>query len=655
MSYNERYFFTFYADKDIRTAVPSDEYEVKILGLNTTEPSEEIQAQENPVTIIYQNSSDNKMEPFRGSECTLNLMATENFQLEDLYTENERFWLVQVYRNASLIWQGFIIPDGCQESFSFTPYTISVNAVDGMGLLKNLSYVQNDGNFWLGKQSFLDVIYNCFNRLGLPVITIKTCVNIYPSSYSPSDTLDPLEETYVDAQRFLLNDEINPMNCQEVLISILREWTSCIIMSEGVYYIYRPNEAALSDTLVFRSYTDNVYTGIETKDIAEVLGGFSEGVVFAPYYHVNTDQLKMIERPYKNVSMSYKYGLKQNPDEELDNPTFAGFSRGCVGDPADPCDDVTIPGWTKTGVMYIGTYISGGLIFYTTGATYPDVSNYYQNDNLVPVTFNVTVQNYVKFVIDYTNPAFINGVDMNFVISLTDGSITWYLQADGSWADTPTSPGINYYSIRSQSGTTGSETITSNIVPSSGNITFRILAPSGTVENIVYTGISGKVFLDLGVQVGEIHTATQTGEFSYVPDTIDVFNGDSSSSLYLGAIFKNDLTTLTTLWNRRGLSESVLALEYAESKPFLRIAVEELQRMYAQPYVKFEGSIGNYFNPLSLFTINLVEGRFMPVSLSYDLQANVCKAVLTRISNTEIAMNYTLEPDYGETTKITIK
>ena len=641
MSYNERYFFTFYADKDIRTAVPSDEYEVKILGLDTTEPPEEIQAQENPVTIVYQNSSDNKMEPFRGSECTLNLMATENFQLEDLYTENERFWLVQVYRNASLIWQGFIIPDGCQESFSFTPYTISVNAVDGMGLLKNLSYVQNDGNFWLGKQSFLDVIYNCFNRLGLPVINIKTCVNIYPSSYTPSDTLDPLDETYVDAQRFLLNDEINPMNCQEVLISILREWTSCIIMSEGVYYIYRPNEAALSDTLVFRSYTDNVYTGLETKDISEVLGGFSEGVVFAPYYHVNTDQLKMIERPYKNVSISYKYGLKQNPDEELANPGLTGAGQGCGGDPIGPCDLVTIPGYTKTGVMQAGLYPTGGVIFYTTGATYPDVSNYYQNDNLVPVTFNVTVKNYVKFVISYTNPSFINGVDMNFVISLTDGSVTWYLQADGSWADTPTSPGINYYSIRSQSGTTGTETITSNIVPSSGNITFRILAPSGTVEDIVYTGISGKVFLDLGVQVGEIHTATQTGEFSYVPDTIDVFNGDSSSSLYLGAIFKNDLTSLTTLWNRRGLAESVLALEYAESKPFLRIAVEELQRMYAQPYVKFEGSIGNYFNPLSLFTMNLVEGRFMPVSLSYDLQANVCKAVLTRISNTEIAMNYT--------------
>jgi hypothetical protein len=386
-----------------------------------------------------------------------------------------------------------------------------------------------------------------------------------------------------------------------------------------------------------------------------MLGGYSQGIIIAPYFHVLTDQLGMIERAYKNVSMSYKYGVKQNPNEELDNPTLAGASQGCGGDPIGPCDDVLIPGWTKTGTMYAGLYPTGGVIFYSDGGTYPTLTNYYENDNVFPVTFNVSVQNYVKFVIEYENPAYINGTDMNFVISLTDGSTVWYLQADGSWAITAVEPGINYYTIRSQSGTTGTATITSNTVPSSGNITFRILAPSGTVENIVYTGISGKAYLDLGVQIGEIHTATQDGAFSYVPDTIDVFCGDSVSGLYLGAIYESDETTLTTDWKRRGLSESVLSEPFEATKPFLRLAVEELQRMYAGPFVKFEGSIFNYFNPLSLFTIDLVEGRFMPVSLRYDLQANICKAVHTRIANTEIAMDYTLEPDYGETTKVTVK
>jgi hypothetical protein len=285
MSYNLRYYFTFYSDRDKRNPLVVDEYTCNISELDGVDAAEEIEAQESPIIIDYNNSSDNKMQPLRGSECTLNLIATENFQLQDLYTENEQKWLVEIYRNASLIWSGFIIPDGCQESFAFTPYTIQVNAVDGLGLIKNLSYVQNDGNFWLGKQSFLEVIYNCLNRLAYPSIVINTCVNIYPDSYTPSDTLDPLDTTFVDAQRFLKDDEINPMNCQEVMDSILRQWTACIIQSEGEWFIYRPNEAALSDTLVFRSYTDNVYTGTVSKNIKtnvrRIFSGYNYRTLFS--------------------------------------------------------------------------------------------------------------------------------------------------------------------------------------------------------------------------------------------------------------------------------------------------------------------------------------------------------------------------------------
>jgi hypothetical protein len=648
MSYVERYNFDFFSARDLRSPLACDEYEVKIFERDGVTATEEISAQESPVIISYTNSSDNKLLPLRGSECVLNLIATVDFQLEDLYTEDERYWLVQVSRNASLIWQGFIIPDGCQESWMFTPYTIQVNATDGLGLLKNLSFVQNSGDFYIGKLSFMEVIYACLVRLGLPELKINTCVNIYPDGETQGDALDPLALTFVDAQRFLKDDEFTPMNCQEVLESVLQEWTACIIQSEGEYYIYRPNEAALSNILVFRNYTDGVYTGTTSKDLSIVIGGYSEGVVFAPYYHVLTDQLKMIERPYKNASMSYKYGVKQNPDEQLDNPDLSGAGQGCGGDPVGPCDDVTIPGWTKTGTMYAGLWPTGGVIFYSDGGTYPTLTNYYENDNLIPIDNGKRL----KIVIDYENPAYINGTDMNFVISLTDGSTVWYLQADGSWAITAVEPGLNYYSLRSD--TTNSATIISNVVPSGGNITFRILAPSGTVEDIIYKNISAFVILELGSIVGEIHTATQDGVFTYVPDTINVFNGDSEDSIYIGAIFKSDETTLTDLWVRRGLSESLLAEPYETSKPFLRIAVEEIQRLYAQPFVKFEGSVGNYFNPLSIIRINDLTGVFMPVSLVYDLQENICKSVQTRISNDEIAMDYTLVPDYGQTTKVTV-
>jgi hypothetical protein len=656
MSYNQRYYFTFYSDRDTRivNAIP-DEYLCSISQLDYAGAITEIQAQENPIQINYQNTSSNKLEPIIGSECTLNLIATEDFQLEDLYTENEREFLVEVYRNGGLIWQGFIIPDGCQESFTFPPYVISVNAVDGIGLLKNLSYVQNDGNFYLGKQTFIEVIQACLVRLEAPPLFLNTCVNIYEDSMTQGDTYDPLDQCYVNSERYLKDDQFTPMNCEEVLRSILEEWTAVMIQSSGEWYIYRPTELAVNGTLVFRRYLEGfrVYDqDTLTENLDLVLGGESEGIIAAPYFHINTDQMKMIDRPYKNASMSYKYGENQNPDQELANPTLAGAGQTCGDDPIGPCDDVTIPGYTKTGTMYAGLYPTGGVVFYSDEGTYPTLANYYENNNTIPIDNGQRL----RLVIEYKNldPDFTT--DMNFVISLYDGLDTYYLQSEGAWIVSATELA---YTSRSEAGVGGTLEILSSIVPITGlftkSVTFKILAPSGTVHDIVYTNISGFVLIDFGDVVGEIHTATQTGKFTFVPDTIDVFNGDSISSIYMGAIYGPDQTTLTTLWNRRGISESILALPYAVSKEFLRIAVEEKQRLYAGPFVRFEGSIFGYFNPVTRWSINSIDGYFMNLSLNYDLQQNICKAVLGRVVNAEIALDYLKIVDYGATTRVTVK
>ena len=653
--YNLKYFFTFYADRDTRieNGTP-DDYACNISQLDYALGPIEIQAQQNPIQINYQNTSSNKLEAIIGSEATLNLIATEDFELEDLYTENEREFLVEIFRNGSLIWSGFIIPDGCQESFTFAPYAISVNAVDGLGLLKNLSYVQNDGNFYLGKQTFIEVIQACLVRLDAPSLVLNTCVNIYETSMTQGDSYDPFDMAYVNAERYIKDDQFTPMNCEDVLRSILEEWTAVMIQSDGEWYIYRPTELALSGDLVFRRYLDGyrIYDQpTVTTDLDATLGGESEGIVLAPYFHINTDQMKMIDRPYKNASMSYKYGKDQNPDQELANPTLTGAGQSCGGDPIGPCDSVTIPGYTKTGTMYAGL-ITGGVVFYSDGGTYPTLANYYLNNN----TISIDNTQRLKILVEYKNldPDFTT--DMNFVITLTEGLNTYYLQSEGAWT---TSAGELPYSVRSEVGATGSFEIISAIVPITGlftkSVTLKILAPSGTVHDIVYTNISAYILIDFGDVVGEIHTATQTGKFTFVPETIDVFNGDNDSTIYLGAIYQDDQITLTERWVRRGLSESILALPYEENKQFLRIAVEEKQRLFAGPFVRFEGSIFGYFNPVTRWSINSITGYFMNLSLNYDLQQNICKAVLGRVVNAEIALDYLKIPDYGATTRVTVK
>lgn len=657
MSYNLRYTLDFNITQDDRQPLVFETATLEIYEKDGTAAVETILGVENPIQINYQNSSEQIYEPFIGSEATLNLIATEDFQLEDLYTEDERRWLINIKRNSSVIWRGFIIPDGCQESFSFTPYTISVNAVDTLGLLKNLSYVQNDGNFWTGKQTIIEVIYNCLNRVQIPDMNIYTSVNIYESGYSTIPSSDPLNLTYVNAETYLESDNINPLNCQQVLENVLHIFTAVIIQSEGDWYIFRPNELALSNSIIFRKYVAGVYDSNVTKSVGQLLGGHTEGVVLAPLYHSDTDQLKTIEKPFKNNSMAFKYGTNFNLIELLSNPNLSGVSRGsCVGNPALPCNDVTIPGYTKTGTMFLGNFLSGGIIFFTKLETYPNVSNYYQSTDAITVVRDPTTNDRIRFTIEYlnTDPATLYGADMNFVISLTDGATVWYLQADFSWAITALEPGVNYYSIRSGAGVGGTLTIDTSVVPSGGAVTFRILLPSGTSADIVYTAIKASIFNDPGAQIGEIHTGTQTGEFSFVPQTINVLNGDGVAQ-YMGAMYGPLSNILTSEWYPNYELVSYLQRPFAAYKPLLRVAVEEKERMHAQPYIKFDGTIFGYFNPLSRFVINLLSGVFMPIKMNYDIQANKTQTTLRRIINVEIEQDYTLTADYGETTKVLVK
>lgn len=632
MAYNLRYYTSFYSTADTRTDDAPDLYEVEILELDGVDAAEELEAAENPVTISYNNSSDNKLLALRGSWVDALLIATEQFQLEDLYTENERKWLITIDRNGSRIHNSFIIPDGCQEQFIFPPYIVSINAVDGLGLLKNLSWVQNDGNFWLGKMTWIEVIYACLNRVAVPGMDIYTCVNIYEITMTQGDQYDPLALSYVNSERFLKPDGFNPMDCQEVLLAVLEEWTACIIQSEGHWFIYRPNEAALSGTLTFRRYVDGVYLGYVSKDIDVLLGGYTEGTVLAPLYHVDADQLKMIAKPYKNASIGYKYGFVASL---MENPNFTGW------------DGANFPDWSKSDPsldVTEDTEFGGAKI----NAFFPTVEYLY---NTTPVAALETEQ----FLLSIGYHNFSDGASAIAQVILTDGVSTYYLYNDGSWS---TDPAFSFLSDSSLQDYTGAINIATQPAPIDGDITIRLLAyPAAIPPDKFVTYMSANLSPSINPlnPIGEIHTATQDEDYTFVPETLNVFNGDNDSEQYIGGIYREDETTLTTLWNRRGISESVLATPYAASKPFLRIAVEEIQRLYASPFVKFEGSIFNYFNPLSRLTINLLDGKFMPDSLVYSLQENKCRAVSTRIANAEIEQAYTLQSDFGETTKMTIK
>tara|TARA_R110000822_G_scaffold5786_6_gene24738 strand:+ start:201 stop:2318 length:2118 start_codon:yes stop_codon:yes gene_type:complete len=126
-----------------------------------------------PVTIKW-NSSDDFYKPLIGSQCTLDLIVTDDVQYDDFYKFDEREFKVKIsysksisesyadrvtndngiyeslecidnvlgYFNAGSInyadyWVGFLVVDRFTERITSTPYNIKFNAFDGIGTLDN--------------------------------------------------------------------------------------------------------------------------------------------------------------------------------------------------------------------------------------------------------------------------------------------------------------------------------------------------------------------------------------------------------------------------------------------------------------------------------------------------------------------------------------
>ena len=107
-------------------------------------------------------STKDTLEAIRGGGLKIDLEANSLLSFNDLYSENESEYSVKYYRDSTLMFYGWLSPEGLIESFVDEKWIISLDCTDGLGFLNNLSYVENaTGLTFSGKQSALEIITNC--------------------------------------------------------------------------------------------------------------------------------------------------------------------------------------------------------------------------------------------------------------------------------------------------------------------------------------------------------------------------------------------------------------------------------------------------------------------------------------------------------------
>lgn len=625
---NLKYFFQY-------KNIVNDEYRCEIYNKQYFGNATEIKGR----ATIEKGSVKDHLEPIRGTGLSLDLEASTELTLEDLYTENEQDFTVRLYKNGRVVFIGFLKPDGIYQSFTRDIWTISLDCIDGLGAISNLSFVKPNGVRFVGKMSAIDIIYNCLRRTGIS-LPINTSINTIYDGLTRSPNMDVLTKIKLNSDRFFRADGQNTgngtiMSCEEVLKSILDIFCACITQENGEWYIYKPNELFLTDYPLFRKYDiRNNYTGNVTLNIGKVLG--SQINNFYPY-HCSGNQKIDIKGGVSAFRVNYKYG----------------FVSGLLSNPSIIHDgNLNYQGWVLNN-QNISYLINDPLKLNGFKMT-PDI--YYLEESnpieLLATSESVLLNKGNTFAFKVTLKA--NGGAM-FYFKIRQG--LYSMKEDGSWIlGNSIFPKIEIpiYS-RDYRRTIITKTYETNSLPlpDTGGVFVEIYfakSMGGPVEATLFE-VSSLDLINISVGdnvVGEFNTVERANKIStIVKDNKVVYNGDNNGIVYIGAIFKENGIDTTSLWNRE---------KEFTSKPILQIAAEEELRISQKPLKKFTGSTFGYIPYLSSIKIDNISGKFMPIEYSYDTFSNISTIKSLELFASEISdLVYNKTFDYGETVKPTIK
>lgn len=209
--------------------------------------------------LKYGNAKD-LLDPIRGNGLDLNLEADTTLTLEDLYTEEENQFTVKFYRGNKLLFDGFLKPDGIYQSFVADRWMLSLTCVDGLGILKDLAFVNSSGIPFIGKMKIIDVVFNCLRRTGLQM-NLNVAVNLMYEGMLDAENV--FEKAYISVDRFIKDDEVTIMNCDEVLKSILNLFNAQICQQNGEWYIYRAMDVLNPITIANVGYSNLDYSSTD--------------------------------------------------------------------------------------------------------------------------------------------------------------------------------------------------------------------------------------------------------------------------------------------------------------------------------------------------------------------------------------------------------
>lgn len=241
--------------------------------------------------LRYQGNND-RFNPIIGSKVTIGIVV-ENAEIDavidDLIGAADFRFFLKIKRTNQLYWAGHILVEQFSRENQYYPYTFTLTASDGLGILADADY-KDDNKPYVGRISIIDHFFNCLQETKLLALyeasetLLSTSINWREANHTLSSNIDALVLTDIDHRTFYTTNEKGIhkyQSCFAVLKEICKIFGARLLLSEGCYRLIQINSFAApsiqeihynKDKTVLRALP-NTFLDITINEINQKLGG----------------------------------------------------------------------------------------------------------------------------------------------------------------------------------------------------------------------------------------------------------------------------------------------------------------------------------------------------------------------------------------------
>lgn len=507
---------------------------------------------------------------------------------------------------------------------------------------QNLSNDSGTGVITVRRQSSIfnklrEITYinTCLNNTGLE-LGLNIYCNVFENGMDDR-AVDPVNEPFsqsrLSGKTFIKSSEYD--DCYTVLEKILAAWKCTLFQANGEWQIVRWLEAKQFNNAIPGTHYDY---GLASPTAVTLSVQRDIGLNY-PIEPINANQVKSIVRSNKHTRLQFNY---EQPYQLILNHNFSelGSLIRTYTSGTDTIKEYTIPHWSNSSTQYPAGASFESFIRVVTNNLGVETGRYavVKSDvgSIVSTPFEVNAGD--KFTISWrfkTSDSQAGNVNSVFVVKLTNGSSTYYLDEDGTWDATvgatfTTPSGQNTQDWQSVS-------FTSNSMPIDGELSVFLhqCDLSAPYNETIYTDLNIDYTYAVNDQtnvIGHIHKSVQNLSIKKSHEET-IFVDDSPKNNLRGCQFLDDSTTKTTSWHRGGSTEQ-LQFGFIQ-KTDLLFVTDSFRKRIEGDFRGLKDNSSYLHTLLNIFQFDQIAGTYFILGqCKFDYKTGIWTGTLEELWNT---------------------